>query len=248
MASRGEEFKRVGGGEKNFTMSNTVVTYYVDVPGLWSPESQHALIEVWRRSWEKYGWEATVLTESDVKTHPRFAFFDEIFNAKPSEYGVPYTKACFMRWLAAAHFGTLHNTPILLTDYDVCSHGFEPLELRPNEMTLFCDSPPEGVFMGMVLGSPQHFLDMTELFAAAAPCSHDWNYSAGLSHQDDLSLLKRMFETGTLAKPEWLVRRGGCGLFDYRSWQTSKAVHYGYAMKQAGFWPKHEFIGKIRPI
>lgn len=227
-------------------MTNQVVTYFVPVEGLWSVESQEALIKVWKRSWRKAGWMPTVLTEKDASTHPRYVFFKEHFDSKPTEYGIAYTSACFMRWLAAAHYGQLRGFDVMLTDYDVINYGFEPQEVRHNEMTIFCDEPPATVFMGAVLAKPQHFLDMAELFAAAKPDEHDWNNHAQLYHQDDLSLLSRMFETKTLAKPEWLVKRPGCALFDYSAWRTSKLVHYGFAMKQLGHWPKHEHIEKLR--
>jgi len=216
-------------------------TYYVNVPGLWSDESQRALIDVWQRSWRKAGWEPVVLTEDDARKHPRFDFFNEHFRSLPSEYGVDYTTACFMRWLAVAQAGGG-----LLLDYDVINYGFEPQAVEPGVMKIFCDEPPVGVFMGMVLGSAQHFLDMSELFAAGRPDSHDYNYSAQMMHCDDLSFLKRMFETQTRPKPEWLIRVPGCALFDYRSWQTAKVVHYGFAMKGLGFWPKHEWIERLR--
>lgn len=225
---------------------NTVVTYYTPVPGLWSTDSQWALIDVWRRSWVKAGWDPVVMMPSDVMTHPRYAFFKEHFEAKPTEYGVEYTSACFMRWLAAAHYGALRGLNVMLTDYDVINYGFEPQKVRPEELTIFCDEPPATVFMGAVLGKPQHFLDMAELFAAAKPDQHDWNHHAQMFHQDDLSLLMRMFETKTLAKPDFLVKRPGCALFDYQSWRSSKLVHYGFAMKAMGYWPKHEHIEKLR--
>lgn len=224
----------------------TAITYYEDVPGLWSPESQWALIDVWRRSWEKAGWETAVLREADVKSHPRYEFFREHFDAKPSEYGKAYTNACWFRWLGAHHYSSLRTGCAMLLDYDCINYGFEPQEVRPNEMTIFCDEPPASVFMGAVLGSSQHFLDMTELFAAAKPDQYDWNAHANMFHQDDLSLLCRMFESKTLPKPEWLVKRPGCALFDYASWRTSKIVHFAYAMKQLGYFPKFEHIEKLR--
>lgn len=225
---------------------NMAVTYFTPVPDLYDPASQRALIDVWQRSWRKAGWEPVVLQEADVKSHPRYEFFREHFEAKPTEYGVAYTASCFMRWLAAAHYGSLRGQGIMLVDYDVINYGFEPQAPRPEEMTIFCDEPPASVFMGAVLGTPQHFLDIAEIFAAAKPCEHDWNAHAGLFHQDDLSLLCRMFETGTLTKPDWLVKRPGCALYDYSAWRTSKLVHYGFAMKQLGHWPKHEHIEKLR--
>lgn len=227
-------------------ITNQVVTYFVPVPGLWDVDSQDKLIEVWRRSWVKAGWIPTVLTEADVKSHPRYLFFKEHFDAKPTEYGTVYTSACFMRWLAAAHFGSLRGFNVMLTDYDVINYGFEPQEVGLNEMTIFCDEPPASVFMGAVLGKPQHFLDMAEIFAAAKPDQNDWNAHANMFHQDDLSLLCRMFESKTITKPDWLIKRPGCALFDYPAWRTSKLVHFGYAMRGLNYWPKHEHIEKLR--
>lgn len=223
-----------------------VVCYYVQVPGLWSDDSQRALIELWRKSWRKYGWTATVLTEADVRTHPRFDFFNEHFRAKPTEYGVEYTTAAFMRWLAAAHYAAPRSGWVFLSDYDVMNHGLEPVEVEEGKMKVHCDEPPASVFMGAVLGCAQHFLDIAELFAAWAPDELDFNYRANCFHQDDLSMLARMFETKTRPKPEWFVKVPGCALFDYSSWRTSKLVHYAYAMKQLGYWPKCDFVGKLR--
>lgn len=229
-------------------MTNQVVTYYTPVEGLWSDESQQKLMDIWRRSWEKAGWVATVLREADIQTHPRYSFFKEQFDAKPSEYGVTYTSACFLRWLAASHFGALRGFDVMLTDYDVINFGFEPRDLYPNEMTVFCDEPPGSVFMGAVLGSPQHFLDMTELFVSFTPDDFDYNHHAKMMHQDDLAMLMRMFDAKTRPKPEWLVKRPGCALFDYQSWRSSKLVHFGYACKQLGYWPKHDWIERLRPL
>lgn len=224
-------------------MSSKVFTYYAPVPGLWSEDSQMALIDIWRRSWKKAGWTPVVLTENDARQHPRFDFFKEHFWALPTEYGHDYCGACFLRWLAVAQFGGG-----MLTDYDVINYGWEPREVNPAEMQIFCDSPPESIFMGAVLGCAQHFLDMSELFAAWRPDEHDFNRTAGMHHCDDLSMLVRMFQSGVTPKPPWLVKKPGCALFDYLSWRTSKLVHYGYAMRGAGYWPKHEWIEKLRPF
>jgi hypothetical protein len=225
-------------------MSNKVFTYYVDVPGLWSPASQWALIDVWKRSWAKAGWDPIVVIQKDVETHPRFPFFWEHFMAKPTEWGPIYTTACFIRWLAMAHLGGG-----MLVDYDVINYGFTPREYDPEQMVIFCDDPPGGVFMGAILGSAQHYLDVSEIWAATkASNPEDWNPTINQLHQDDLSLLVRMFIAQNLKKPDWLVVKPGCALFDYPTWTTSKLVHYGYAMRSKGYWPKHEHIEKIRPF
>lgn len=230
------------------SICNQVVTYYVPVEGLWSDESQRELISIWQKSWSKYGWTATVLTEADITTHPRFGFFNEQFKSKPSEYQITYTSACFLRWLAASHYAQPRCESIMLVDYDVINYGFEPFEFQPGQMRILCDEPPPSIFMGAVIGSHQHFLDMAELFAAWKPDELDFNHSAGCLHQDDLSMLVRMFESKTRPKPEWLIKVPGCALYDYSAWRTSKLVHYGYAMMQAGHWPKFTWIPRLRSI
>lgn len=227
-------------------MSNTVVTYYEPVEGLWSDHSQRELIKVWERSWRKAGWDPVVLTEADIRSHPRHDFFSQHIYAKPSEYPKKYTASCFLRWLAASHYGELRGTNVLLSDYDVINYGLEPYEPAPGQMEILCDEPPVSIFMGAVLGTPRHFLDMMELFVAWQPDELDFNHNAGCMHQDDLSMLVRMFETKTRPKPDWLVKVPGCALYDYSGYRTSKLVHYGFAMKQRGFWPKHEHIERIR--
>jgi hypothetical protein len=229
-----------------------VVTYYTHVPGLWSDQSQQALIDVWKRSWAKAGWEPVVISEETLKTHPRYEFFRENFYAKPTEYPIVYTAACFLRWFGAHIIAANANEPVLLSDYDCINYGFEPRPPEPGFMEILCDEPPASVFMGTVLGSAQHFLDMAELFCAWTPDALDFNHKANCLHQDDLSMLVRVFHPppGDTArpKPDWLVKRLGCALYDYSAWRTAKIVHYGFQMHQNGLWPKYKYIEAIRPF
>lgn len=229
------------------------MTYYQSCPSLYDESSQWALIDVWRRSWEKAGWETVVMQEHHLADHPRYAFFVEQFRSKPTEYPVDYTAACFLRWFAAYVLGSRDGAPLLLSDYDVINYGMEPRDPEPGKMEILCDEPPASIYMGAVLGQPQNFLDIAELFASWKPDSLDKGYNSGVYHQDDLSMLARMFHPppGDTArpKPDWLVKRNGwCALFDYASYRTAKLVHYGYQMKHRNYWPKHKYIEHIRPF
>jgi hypothetical protein len=224
------------------------VTYYMPVPGLWPDSDMRALLELWEKSWRAAGWETCILQEHHAREHTRFSFFKEIFDSKPSRFGREYTTACFIRWLAAAVVGFGENKPLMLCDFDVMNYYFAPRPPKPGKMEIICDRQPGGVFMGTVLGIPQHFLDMAELFAAWKPDHCDYSAIYDQFHMDDLRMLERMFDEKTLPKPDWLVRTTGCSLFPYPGWKTAPMTHYAYGMKAAGFWPKHRFIPELRPI
>lgn len=224
-------------------MKPPVYTYYSSVPGLYSETSQRALIDVWARSWEKAGWQPVVLQEKHFKHSPKYQMLKEKFLQHPTEYGDDYTLACYMRWAAAAHYGGG-----MLTDYDVINYGFEPRNPPADRMIIFCDDPPPTVFMGAVLGTRQHFEKMADIFYNWTIKPEDTGASANWWYYNDLTMLERLFETKHHNKPEWFVKENGCALFDYPSWKNARLVHYGYKMKEAGYWPKHQWIEKIRPF
>lgn len=219
-----------------------VFTYYAPVPALYSEASQWALIDVWARSWEKAGWKPVVLTEASI---PRFRrlVLRERFLAYPTEYGDEYTLACYFRWAAVAHQGGG-----MLTDYDVINYGFEPRQAPADRMIIFCDDPPPTVFMGAVLGTREHFQKVMDIFYSWSIKPEDTGAQANWWYYNDLMMLERLFETKHHNKPAWFVKENGCALYPYESWQSSRLVHYGYAMKEAGLFPKHEHIEKIRPF
>ncbi len=226
-----------------------VVCYYDEVPSLWAVDTQRRLIDLWQQSWQNHGWTATVLTEADVKTHSRYGFFRDNFRAKPSEYPADYTYACFMRWLCASHYAKPRGGTVVLSDYDVINYGRRPMEIIPGNLRLMCDPPPPTIFMGVVIGGWQHFLDIAELFAAWTPDEKDFNRNANCYHQDDLSMLERMFEHKTRPRPDWFTRVPGCALFGFGDgWKSANLVHFGYEVKKTGLWPKHSAIQQLRPF
>lgn len=224
-------------------MKPNVFTYYSPVPGLYSEDSQRKLIDIWARSWRKAGWQPVVIQEQNFSRTPRYAYLREKFLRHKTEYGDEYTLACYMRWAAVAHYGGG-----MLTDYDVINYGFEPRNPPTDRMIIFCDEPPLTVFMGAVLGTREHFERMTEIFADWTIKPQDTGAQADRWYYNDLMMLERLFHTPHHNKPAWLVKENGCALFDYESWKTSRLVHYGYKMKEAGHWPKHQWIERMRPL
>lgn len=89
----------------------TVHTYYQPVPGMKYPAR---LLELWRNSWEKMGWETRMLTEIEARRHPGFQYFNDRVSKFPSVNPHGYDRACFLRHLAMAEIGGG-----LIVDYDV---------------------------------------------------------------------------------------------------------------------------------
>lgn len=223
-------------------MRPNVYTYYVplnQMPDLWSPSSQRLLIDVWRRSWAKQGWNPVVLNETHARRHPRFTEFKKKFWELPTEYGHNYEGPCFMRWAAAAAVGGG-----LLVDYDVINYSFPPQDPDPHQMRILCDTT-HCLFMGAALGTRQRFEDMCQLFFDWTPDQRDWNPNATppMYHCSDLEFLHQTLEKKTRVCPVWLKKVDGCTLYPKIS---GSMVHYGYAMKLDGRWPKHQWIEKVR--
>lgn len=216
-----------------------VYTYYVPVPGLWSDESQRALIELWKRSWAKHGWNPVVFCEADAARHPRYEEFKQKFWSLPTEYGHDYEGACFLRWVAMAVWGGG-----LMVDYDVINYGFAPQLPDPDRMTIISDSSVP-LFMGAHLGPGHLFEAVCQKFFEWVPDKRDWNANAKLFHCSDLTYMTQCLEEKCRECPPWLGRADGCTLYPKIDGQL---VHYGYAMRRDGYWPKHEHIERIRPI
>ena len=104
---------------------------------------------------------------------------------------------------------------------------------------------PGCIFMGAALGPYELFEGMCQIFASWKPDQRDWNPNAKppMYHCSDLSMLIQLLESKTRECPAWLQRVDGCTLYPRID---GKLVHYGYAMKLDGHWPKWNHIEKVR--
>jgi hypothetical protein len=224
--------------------------YYENV-NLYSEESQRKLIDVWKRSWEKQGWEPIVLNPGDAMQHPLWTEFDEKISKLPSEYGPLYDRSCFRRWASMAAQTSGKYGGGLMLDYDCIAYNFPIREPDPNKMILFCEAKPIPTDMGIVLGTAEQFQAMCKIFMNHILDKDDWNDSSTYHgyHVSDLSLLVRMLDKKNLPKPDWLVRENGVqGRFPRESYKTAPIVHFGYDTILAGYSPKWQHIEKLRPF
>lgn len=90
-------------------------TYFASVKAL-HPEPE--LLQKWKRSWAKAGWDAEILTEEDARAHPQWPKLHLALRRLPSSNPTGYDAACYFRWLAVAARGGGW-----LSDYDVLNYG-----------------------------------------------------------------------------------------------------------------------------
>ena len=221
-----------------------IYTYYEEIPpgkSRHTPESQKALLEVWRRSWSRHGWEPVVLNRENAKQHPGYKFFEHKFLRLPTKYGHDHQITSFMRWVA---MGAIRGGG-LLVDFDVMNYGFlPPVEPEINKLIIFGDNPPDVLFLGAVLATEAMFDFTANIMAEWIVSPTDFiKDSAEFRgyHCSDLSILKRLFEL----KATWIEKRPGCALYEYPSWKTSPLVHYHTGVRLM-HGDSAEWVEKIR--
>lgn len=83
------------------------------------------VIELWKRSWQRAGFDPRVLRRGDAEKHPRYQSVLDRVRKFPSANSQWYEVACYLRWLAMATVdgGGLH------VDWDLINLGEPPWEL-----------------------------------------------------------------------------------------------------------------------
>lgn len=105
-----------------------IYTYYQNIHYSNQPE----LIDLWKISWSRQGYEPIVLNLEDAKKHPYFEtlntemrrIFKEITNKEIGDYGM----SCWFRWLA---YATQTDEKFYVSDYDAINVNFPITE--PND-------------------------------------------------------------------------------------------------------------------
>ena len=97
-----------------------IYTYYEDIKFL----RQDDLINLWKISWLKNGFEPIVLGREDAESHPFYSTFvkklNEINKTMLGCNMKPYCLSCFLRWLA---YASQKEESFYVSDYDVINTG-----------------------------------------------------------------------------------------------------------------------------
>lgn len=109
-----------------------IYTYYQDI----NFSTQNELIDLWKISWSRHGFDPIVLNLEDAKKHPYFEtlntemrrIFKEITGKQIAEYGM----SCWLRWLA---YATQNEQKFYVSDYDAINVNF-PITEPSNKLHL----------------------------------------------------------------------------------------------------------------
>jgi len=132
-----------------------IYTYYQDI----SHSSQNELIDLWKLSWSRQGYEPIVLNLNDAKKHSYFEtlnsemrrIFREITNKEIEEYGM----SCWFRWLA---YATQSDEKFYVSDYDAINANFSITEPEDKLHLMDSDCP------FLASGTPIQFENLCKAF------------------------------------------------------------------------------------
>lgn len=125
-----------------------IYTYYQNIKF----KQQNELIDLWKISWSRQGYEPIVLNLEDVKKHPYFdtlhtkikEFAIKLGNYKISNYGM----SCWLRWLA---YATQSDEKFYVSDYDAINVNF-PITEPKDKLHLMDNACPF-----LASGTPKQF-------------------------------------------------------------------------------------------
>jgi hypothetical protein len=132
-----------------------IYTYYQNI----NHSTQNELIDLWKISWSRQGYEPIVLNLEDAKRHSYYEtlnsemrrIFKEITNNEISNYGM----SCWFRWLA---YATQADEKFYVSDYDAINVNFAITEPK-NKLHLMDFGCPF-----LASGTPMQFENLCKAF------------------------------------------------------------------------------------
>lgn len=211
-----------------------IFTYFNNCPGI-DAYGEFRLIQLWRDSWTRAGFEPEVLTEWHARQHPYFEEFDAAVKKLPSVNNKFYEVACWHRWLAVCVVSQ-ETDHVIMSDYDCLAYGESfPLE-QPDKLNCYEKCVP-----CLVSGRQHHFLEQAKRFAAYQVRETD-RWGDGRPHISDMMAL----QWDLAERPEMYRCLHVVKEHTEPGWLEAPAVHFCNASMQ-GKQPRWQHIPKLRP-
>lgn len=208
-----------------------IFSFYGTVPQL-STEDETRLIMLWKRAWEKAGFEPIVLNEFIARQSPLFeAMKSRITNKElPSVNPENYDFHCYARWLAMAEVGGG-----LMSDYDVMPYGWtiKDKDTVPEALTTFQGHTP-----CLVAGVKKAYLRAIKGFLEYQLTLRDME--GGKPHISDMHIL--LHGNISYKKTNVVVNFGTPG------WETAPLVHFSTSSLTPKYLPRWQHIPTLRPL
>jgi hypothetical protein len=94
-----------------------IYTFYEELDSI-NKNEQLELIDIWKKSWIKFGWNPIVLSKSDTNiSEEQYRLISKLPTVNDKEYEI----SCYLRWNAMSNIGGGW-----MCDYDVVNCGFTP--------------------------------------------------------------------------------------------------------------------------
>jgi len=199
--------KYIKGGQVDLpTKLKTIMTYF-DVDPDNNPNVQNQILELWKKTWTRFGYNPIVLTEWDATKHHEYQNIKNILKSLKTESNRKTQMAKFYRWLAFDYSGAG-----LMTEYDV----------MPNSQFTTDDLPKHEAI---------HLLENNEVSAVTADreglkflieAIRDHDYSTTLKMPTDKEII--------LKDPNafWLRKTNLVAPWSIGRWAESHMVHFSY--------------------
>jgi hypothetical protein len=128
-----------------------IYTFYEEIEDI-NKEEQKEMIDIWKESWSKFGWNPIVLSNSDT------SLSDEqykLISNLPTVNNPIYEITCYLRWNAMSNIGGGW-----MSDYDVINCGFTPEDsLKYESISIL-----QGHVPCLVFGTSEDYSKIFEIF------------------------------------------------------------------------------------
>ncbi len=215
-----------------------------------SPTAQpNKTLEIWKKSWEKMGWEPVVLSEKDAESHPLYEQFSDKLKSFPTVNTPGFDYHAFMRWLAVPAVGG-----ILSTEPDVINYSLKPSDVNKyldliNNEKLQCHSPVPAFLIGLPVAYENvckkiisHIVQPEDEFEGRPHLSdQDFSYRYCDGYEVEFyrnsELCSELFD-GDISNN-----------LSATKWKTAPVVHFGTPyMMTHNLLPKDEYINTLREL
>ena len=206
-----------------------VFTYFDNVPGI-NRKAELELLELWKKSWKKFGWRPFVISKVEAQRHPEYRTFYNRMKTYPFSCSEAYDMACYLRWMAMEVVGGG-----FMSDYDCLNYGFRADSLPNNgALTYYFNSVP-----CLVSGTADQFHRARIHMQTINLSAHLFERRCNMTNDMYLMVSSKLY----------LLHRIGRDLCEGAEWRNAPLVHWSNRGKtEKGFRTKLAAIRTLRPL